>query len=57
MAALSGATSPTVNGQAIGIKVNKVDQVITIEGAKVVKGDIKCSNGLIHVIDAVMMPK
>ena len=30
---------------------------ITVEGAKVVTGDIACSNGVIHVIDAVLLPK
>ena len=54
---LSGATTPTVNGEALAIKVGKVDQVISVGTAKVVKTDIKCSNGIIHVIDSVMMPK
>lgn len=55
---MSGNTFPTVNGQALGVKVGKVDGVITIaEAAKVIKSDIKCSNGLIHVIDTVLMPK
>ena len=54
---LTGSNTPTVNGQPLGIKVGKVDQVISIETAKVVKTDIKCSNGLIHVIDSVIMPK
>jgi uncharacterized surface protein with fasciclin (FAS1) repeats len=39
------------------VKVNKVDQVVSVDVAKIVKGDIKCLNGLIHVIDTVMMPK
>lgn len=39
------------------LQVNKVDQVITIEGAKVITPDIKCSNGYIHVIDTVLVPK
>lgn len=30
---------------------------ITIDGAKVVKTDIAGSNGVIHVIDTVLMPK
>ncbi len=29
---------------------------MTIDGAKVVKTDIECSNGVIHVIDTVIMP-
>ena len=30
---------------------------VTINGAKVTKADIACSNGVIHVIDAVLLPK
>lgn len=28
----------------------------SVDGAKVVKTDIACSNGIIHVIDAVVLP-
>ncbi len=28
-----------------------------VDNAKVVKTDIVCSNGVIHVIDAVVLPK
>ena len=30
---------------------------VTIEGAKVVTADIACTNGIIHVIDTVVLPK
>ena len=30
---------------------------VTVDGAKVVTADIACSNGIIHVIDAVILPK
>ena len=30
---------------------------VTVNGAKVVTADIGCSNGVIHVIDAVLLPK
>jgi uncharacterized surface protein with fasciclin (FAS1) repeats len=30
---------------------------VTVDGAKVVKTDIAASNGVIHVIDSVVMPK
>lgn len=45
----------TVNGQELTIKVegNKV----MVDGAKVIKKDIACSNGVIHFIDTVVMPK
>ena len=30
---------------------------VTVDGAKVVTADIACSNGVIHVIDAVLLPQ
>lgn len=30
---------------------------VTVEGAKVVTADITCSNGVIHVVDAVILPR
>ena len=33
------------------------DGKVMIDGATVTKTDIKCSNGVIHVIDAVILPK
>jgi uncharacterized surface protein with fasciclin (FAS1) repeats len=44
----------TLNGQRVRISVN--DGVVSVGGAKVVATDIKCSNGVIHIIDSVMMP-
>jgi len=38
-------------------KLAVVNGALTVDGAKVVKGDIACSNGIIHVIDTVLMPK
>ena len=46
--------APTVNGQTATIAVA---DGVTIEGAKVVKTDVKASNGVIHVIDKVILPK
>lgn len=48
---LSGAT--TLNGQRIDIRT--VDGV-QVDNANVVKTDIICDNGVIHVIDAVILP-
>jgi uncharacterized surface protein with fasciclin (FAS1) repeats len=45
----------TVQGDEATVSV-KGDKVM-IDGATVVKTDIECSNGVIHVIDAVIMPK
>lgn len=50
---LTSAT--TVNGQSLSIKAGK--NGVTVNGAKVVQTDIACSNGVIHVIDTVVLPK
>jgi len=44
----------TVNGQSLMIKTS--DGVVTVNNAKVIKTDIDCSNGVIHVIDTVLLP-
>jgi uncharacterized surface protein with fasciclin (FAS1) repeats len=49
------ADAKTVNGQSLTITVE--GQMVMVDSAKVVKTDIECSNGVIHVIDAVVMPK
>ena len=46
--------APTANGAELDIKV-KGDNV-TVNDAKVVKTDVAASNGVIHVIDTVLMP-
>ena len=49
---LKSATS--VQGQRIDVKVAGKD--VTVDGAKVVATDVACSNGVIHVIDTVILP-
>ena len=49
---LSGAKS--LNGQQIDIKV--AGGKVTADAANVVKTDINCDNGVIHVIDSVLLP-
>jgi len=44
----------TVNGKEASVKAD--GRKVTIGGAKVVKTDIAASNGVIHVIDTVLMP-
>ena len=44
----------TVQGQRVDIAVN--GGTVTVDGAKVVTTDIACSNGVIHVIDSVILP-
>lgn len=48
-------SAETVQGGSLSISVT--DGGVRVDGANVVKTDIKCSNGVIHVIDAVVMPK
>jgi len=45
----------TVQGGEVAIKVS--DSGVTVDSAKVVATDIECSNGVIHVIDSVILPK
>jgi len=45
----------TVNGQELDIKV--ADGDVTVNRAKVIKTDVAASNGIIHVIDSVLLPK
>ncbi|MFL5330343.1 MAG: fasciclin domain-containing protein [Gemmataceae bacterium] len=47
-------SAKTVQGQPIAIAVK--DGAVTINGVNVVKTDIICENGVIHIIDAVLMP-
>jgi uncharacterized surface protein with fasciclin (FAS1) repeats len=47
-------TAKTVEGHSITIK--KVDGGVMVDGAHVTRTDIEASNGVIHVIDAVIMP-
>jgi uncharacterized surface protein with fasciclin (FAS1) repeats len=48
-------TAKTVNGKSIAIAASGGG--VTVDGARVVKTDIAASNGVIHVIDAVILPK
>ncbi len=48
-------SAKTVNGKSVAIKA--ADGSVMVDGAKVVKTDIAASNGVIHVIDSVILPK
>ena len=45
----------TVNGKELDVKVKS--GAVTVDDAKVVKTDVAASNGVIHVIDTVVLPK
>jgi uncharacterized surface protein with fasciclin (FAS1) repeats len=49
------SSAETVNGQSVSIKV--MDGKVMIDGATVVTADIEASNGMIHVIDKVILPQ
>jgi uncharacterized surface protein with fasciclin (FAS1) repeats len=48
-------SAKTVQGQSLTITAK--DGGVMVDNAKVVKTDIACSNGVIHVIDTVVLPK
>ncbi len=45
----------TVQGGSV--KVDAKDGGVSVDGAKVIKADVEASNGVIHAIDSVIMPK
>jgi uncharacterized surface protein with fasciclin (FAS1) repeats len=47
-------TIPTVNGQPL--RVDGTTGTVTVGGATVVMPDVEASNGVIHAIDAVLLP-
>ena len=51
---LDGKEVKTVEGKSVKIDVD--GKTVMINNAKVVKTDIGCSNGVIHVIDTVLLP-
>ena len=46
-------TAPTVNGEELPVSV---DGGIHVDGARVISADIEASNGIIHVVDRVLLP-
>ena len=48
-------SAATVNGQLVEVKLT--GGKVFINGATVVTTDIVCDNGVIHVIDSVLLPK
>ena len=54
VAKLDGQSVKTVQGSPIKISVG--DAGVMINNAKVVATDVECTNGVIHVIDTVILP-
>lgn len=51
----NGATPTTVNGLPLDIVIR--DGKVYVNGANVATADVQASNGVIHVIDAVLLPQ
>jgi len=47
-------SATTVNGKSLGIKVDGGS--VMVDNAKVIQPDVEASNGVIHVIDTVVLP-
>ncbi len=45
----------TLGGQSVDIRVD--GSTVMINDARVVQADIECANGIIHVVDTVLLPK
>ena len=52
---LAGKKGEVQNGAGANLSIDGTDGV-TVNGAKVVKADVRASNGIIHVIDRVILP-
>jgi uncharacterized surface protein with fasciclin (FAS1) repeats len=50
----NGATPATVNGQTLDVVV--AGGTVTVNDANVVTADVAASNGVIHIVDAVLLP-
>ncbi len=46
--------APTVNGKMLALRADGMG--VTVNGAKVVAADLTGSNGVIHVVDTVLLP-
>ena len=53
------SSAVTVQGQELNIDAKRwhLHRNVKVNGSNVIKTDIECSNGVIHVIDKVLMPK
>lgn len=51
---LDGQSVETLNGQGVGISVG--GGVVMVNQAEVVSADLEASNGIVHVINAVLLP-
>lgn len=52
----NGQALTSLHGADLPVKVGKVDKALTVSGAKMLQTDIKCKNGVMHVIDSLLVP-
>ena len=50
----NGQQAKTVNGKEVTVSI--FNDPVKISGAKVIAADIKANNGVVHIIDKVMLP-
>lgn len=53
---LKSGSVKTVEGSSVTVKVNSTTNAVTVNKAKVTQADIPASNGVIHIIDKVLLP-
>ena len=54
---LAGKTTDAKTVQGSEVSIDATGDAVKVDGATVTQADIEASNGVIHVIDAVIMPK
>ena len=57
LAAMAGESIPSLAGIPLNISVNDDGSVVLNASATVVSADLPASNGIVHVIDAVLVPQ
>lgn len=54
---IAGKELETVTVQGSMVDINATGASVMVDGATVVTADVEASNGVIHVIDAVILPE
>ena len=53
---LTSGQVKTIEGTPVTVKVDNTSKTITVNGAKVTQADIPASNGIVHIVDKVILP-
>jgi uncharacterized surface protein with fasciclin (FAS1) repeats len=53
---LTSGEVKTVEGSPVTVNIDDVTRTITVDNATVIQADIPASNGIVHVIDRVILP-